>query len=145
MTRSPVDQSADHLRALALGTFRLHHLGLAKDLKIPRSPQNGPMTELETQAFNTVAGKGCFVAENLTLIWSSSATSWKAICRRRGVGQKLRYRGGYQPFFRRSDPFCWGKGLLQTYRDHWLCGCPGTLAVFLPQRVRSTFCSRVRK
>ena len=81
------DQIASQIKAqiisgaLAPGDALPSIRGLAKDLKISVITTKRAYDELETQGFlNTVAGKGCFVAEkNLTLI----------------RGQKLRrYRGG---------------------------------------------------
>ena len=56
--------------ALAPGDALPSIRGLAKDLKISVITTKRAYDELETQGFlNTVAGKGCFVAEkNLTLI-----------------------------------------------------------------------------
>ena len=70
------DQIASQIKAqiisgaLAPGDALPSIRGLAKDLKISVITTKRAYDELETQGFlNTVAGKGCFVAEkNLTLI-----------------------------------------------------------------------------
>lgn len=80
------DQIASQIRAqivsgaLAPGEALPSIRGLAKDLKISVITTKRAYDELEAAGFiNTVAGKGCFVAEqNLTLMWAQQRQQLEA-------------------------------------------------------------------